>query len=69
MAASVKAGVNPHPKPPRTTNPNALSHVNFELADLMEPTKVLCKVEGVIKAYQGQVDVTEGDADVSSAMK
>ena len=32
----------------------------------MEPTKVLCKVEGVIKAYQGQVDVTEGDADVSS---
>ena len=35
----------------------------------MEPTKVLCKVEGVIKAYQGQVDVTEGDAEVGSAMK
>ena len=66
MSASVKAGLNPRPNPRRTTNPNALSHVNFELADLMEPTKVLCKVDGVLNAYKGQVDVTEGDAEVGS---
>ena len=66
IPTSVKAGLNPRPNPRRTTNPNALSHVNFELADLMEPTKVLCKVDGVLNAYKGQVDVTEGDADVGS---
>ena len=43
-----------------TRNPYAINHQpQFELADLMSPTKLLCKVDQVMDAYSGQIDVHE----------
>ena len=41
----------------RTRNPNAMQHVSFELSDLADPTKMLCKVDNVLRAYSGHIDV------------
>jgi len=43
----------------RTTNPHAMQHTSFQLSDLMEPTKMLCKVDTVLKAMKGDVEVHE----------
>lgn len=41
----------------RTTNPNAMQHTSFQISDLMEPTKMLCKVDTVLKAMKGDIAV------------
>ena len=48
-----------------TRNPYAINHVpQFELKDLMSPTKMLCKMDQVMDAYSGQIDVHE-DPDLA----
>jgi len=41
----------------RTRNPSAMKHVGFEWTDLMEPTKMMCKVNNLMEAYQGHIKV------------
>ena len=53
----------------RTRNPNAMQHVSFKLTDLMEPTKMLCKVDGVLKAYSGHIDHHADEVPVVSNTK
>ena len=48
----------------RHHNPMAMQHAHFELADIMEPTKVLCKVDNVLQAMRGHVGVESGDLEV-----
>jgi len=49
----------------RTRNPYAINHVpQLELKDLMSPTKMLCKMDQLMDAYSGQIDVHE-DPDLA----
>ena len=48
-----------------TRNPYAINHVpQLELKDLMSPTKMLCKMDQLMDAYSGQIDVHE-DPDLA----
>eukprot|EP00092_Neocalanus_flemingeri_P001801 GFUD01001920.1.p1 GENE.GFUD01001920.1~~GFUD01001920.1.p1 ORF type:complete len:554 (-),score=124.25 GFUD01001920.1:32-1693(-) len=49
-------GINPLMD--RTHNPNAMQQASFEWTDLLEPTKMMCKVDNYMKAVQGHIDVT-----------
>jgi hypothetical protein len=42
----------------RTRNPNAMQTASFEWTDLLEPTKMLCKVDNYMSAVNGHIDVT-----------
>ena len=49
----------------RSRNSNPTTHVsfNYKLTDLLEPTKVLCRADGVLGAVNGHVKVNNGDAE------
>ena len=37
-----------------------MQHTSFQISDLMEPTKMLCKVDTVLKAMKGDIAVSYG---------
>jgi len=51
-------GDGPNPLMDRTRNPNAMQTASFEWTDLLEPTKMLCKVDNYMSAVNGHIDVT-----------
>jgi len=61
LGSTVRLGsADPNPLLDRTRNPYAINHTpQFGLADLMNPTRMLCKVDQVMDAYSGQIDVHE----------
>jgi len=55
-------GVNPLMD--RTRNPNAMQTASFEWSDVLEPTRMLCKVDNYMNAVNGHIDVID-DPDLA----
>jgi hypothetical protein len=51
-------GDGPNPLMDRTRNPAAMQTASFEWTDLLEPTRMLCKVDNYMSAVNGHIDVT-----------
>jgi len=67
LGSTVRLGgpSGPNPLLDRTRNPYAINHApQFELKDLMSPTKMLCKMDQVMHSYSGQIEVHE-DPDLA----
>jgi hypothetical protein len=52
-------GSGPDPLMDSTRNVDAMRTSSFELADLLKPKKMLCKVDSYLKALQGHIDQEE----------
>ena len=55
----------------RASNANPTTHVSFDykLTDLLEPTKILCRMDGVLGAVNGHVLVKDGEMEPLADME